>query len=77
MAFDGKALSYSFNDPKAKDSRTVQYYELFGNRVIYAELFINDKSVGKTHIAKPYRSPIRSRKPSTLVKILDRPGYLG
>ena len=52
MAFDGKALNYSFNDPKAKDSRTVQYYELFGNRAIYAELFINDKSVGKTHIAK-------------------------
>jgi len=52
MAFDGKALNYSFNDPKAKDSRTVQYYELFGNRTIYAELFINDKSVGKTHIAK-------------------------
>jgi len=23
-----------------------------GNRAIYAELFINDKSVGKTHIAK-------------------------
>jgi arylsulfatase A-like enzyme len=52
MAFDGSALNYSVSDPKAKDSRTVQYYELFGNSAIYAELFINDKSVGKIHIAK-------------------------
>jgi len=37
MPIDGKALNYSFNDPKAKERRIVQYYELFGNRGIYAD----------------------------------------
>lgn len=37
MSFDGKALNYSFNEPMAKERRTVQYYELFGNRAIYAD----------------------------------------
>jgi len=37
MPFDGIAMNYSFNAPKAKDRRTVQYYELFGNRGIYAD----------------------------------------
>jgi arylsulfatase len=37
MPFDGKPLNYSFNDPGAKEHRTVQYYELFGNRGIYAD----------------------------------------
>ena len=35
MPFDGIALNYAFNDPKAADRRTRQYYELFGNRAIY------------------------------------------
>lgn len=37
MSMDGIALNYSFNNPDAKDRRTVQYYELFGNRGIYAD----------------------------------------
>jgi arylsulfatase len=37
MSFDGKPLNDSFNDPEAKEHRTVQYYELFGNRAIYAD----------------------------------------
>ena len=35
MPFDGVPMNYSFNDPDAKDVRTTQYYELFGNRGIY------------------------------------------
>ena len=37
MPFDGVPMNYSFNQPQAKDTRTVQYYELFGNRGIYAD----------------------------------------
>jgi len=37
MPFDGIPMNYSFADPDAKDRRTVQYYELFGNRGIYAD----------------------------------------
>ncbi|MGI9244815.1 MAG: arylsulfatase [Verrucomicrobiales bacterium] len=37
MPFDGIPMNYAFADPKAEDKRTVQYYELFGNRGIYAD----------------------------------------
>ena len=37
IPFDGVPMNYSFNKPKAKDTRLVQYYELFGNRAIYAD----------------------------------------
>jgi arylsulfatase len=37
MSFDGIPLNYTFDDPKADSKRTVQYYELFGNRAIYAD----------------------------------------
>lgn len=37
MSFDGIALNYSFEDPDAAERRTTQYYELFGNRGIYAD----------------------------------------
>ena len=33
---DGIAMNYSFDNIDAKDRRTVQYYEMFGNRAIYA-----------------------------------------
>lgn len=33
---DGVALNYSFASPKAPERHTVQYYELWGNRGIYA-----------------------------------------
>jgi hypothetical protein len=32
---DGVSLLYSFNDPKAKERHTTQYFEMFGNRAIY------------------------------------------
>jgi arylsulfatase len=34
---DGVDMSYSFADPAAKDRHTVQYYEMLGNRAIYAD----------------------------------------
>ena len=37
MPFDGIALNYTFENPDAPSKRTVQYYELFGNRAIYAD----------------------------------------
>ena len=32
---DGVSMLYTFTDPKAKDRRTTQYFEMFGNRAIY------------------------------------------
>jgi arylsulfatase len=32
---DGVSMMYAFDDPKAKDRRTTQYFEMFGNRAIY------------------------------------------
>jgi hypothetical protein len=37
MPMDGTSLLYSFNDAAAKDRHTVQYYEMFGNRAMYAD----------------------------------------
>jgi arylsulfatase A-like enzyme len=33
--FEGVSMIYSFDDPKAKDRHTTQYFEMFGNRAIY------------------------------------------
>ncbi len=35
--FEGVSMLYSFNDSKAKDRHTTQYFEMFGNRAIYHE----------------------------------------
>ncbi|MCG3204575.1 MAG: hypothetical protein KCHDKBKB_01290 [Elusimicrobia bacterium] len=34
---DGISMLYSFNDAKAKERHTTQYFEMFGNRAIYQE----------------------------------------
>jgi arylsulfatase len=34
---EGKSLVYSFNDSAAKETHTVQYFEMFGNRAIYSD----------------------------------------
>jgi arylsulfatase A-like enzyme len=34
---DGKSLVYSFNDPKAKETHTTQYFEMAGNRAMYQD----------------------------------------
>jgi len=33
--FDGTSMVYTFDDPKAKETHTTQYFEMFGNRGIY------------------------------------------
>src|SRR6266550_2090035 len=33
--FDGTSMVYTFDNPKAKDTHTTQYFEMFGNRGIY------------------------------------------
>ena len=35
--FDGMSMRYAFDNPNAPDKRTEQYYEMFGNRAIYAD----------------------------------------
>ena len=34
---EGKSLVYSFDDADAKETHTVQYFEMFGNRAIYSD----------------------------------------
>ncbi len=34
---EGKSFAYAFNDPKAPERHTVQYFEMFGNRAIYQD----------------------------------------
>lgn len=36
MPFDGVSMRYSFDEAKVPTARPVQYYEMFGNRAIYA-----------------------------------------
>ena len=35
IPFSGVSFKYSFDDPKAPDRHTTQYFEMFGNRAIY------------------------------------------
>jgi arylsulfatase len=47
--FDGTSLAYSFDDAKAKETHTTQYFEMFGNRGIY-----NDGWVAATRHSIPW-----------------------
>lgn len=35
IPIEGTSLLYTFNDPRAKERHTTQYFEMFGNRAIY------------------------------------------
>jgi arylsulfatase A-like enzyme len=37
---EGVSMLYSFNDPKAKGTRPIQYFEMFGNRALYKDGWI-------------------------------------
>ncbi len=37
MPLEGKSFAYSFDDPKAPDIRTLQYFEMLGSRGIYKD----------------------------------------
>ncbi len=34
---EGVSMAYAFNDPKAPERHTTQYFEMFGNRAVYAD----------------------------------------
>src|SRR5438552_8247939 len=38
--FDGTSMVYTFDNPKAKETHTIQYFEMFGNRGIYHDGWI-------------------------------------
>ena len=38
--FDGTSMVYTFDDPKAAETHTTQYFEMFGNRGIYHDGWI-------------------------------------
>jgi arylsulfatase A-like enzyme len=38
--FDGTSIVYTFDNPKAKETHTTQYFEMFGNRGIYHDGWI-------------------------------------
>jgi arylsulfatase len=38
--FDGTSMLYTFDNPKAKETHTTQYFEMFGNRGIYHDGWI-------------------------------------
>jgi arylsulfatase A-like enzyme len=37
MPIEGVSMAYTFDDAKAPTKRTVQYFEMFGNRAVYAD----------------------------------------
>ena len=45
--FDGVNMAYSFTEPKAKSTRKVQYFELLGNRAIYADGWMASTNPGR------------------------------
>src|SRR5213083_3004216 len=47
--FDGTSMAYCFDDPKAGETHTTQYFEMFGNRGIY-----NDGWIAATRHSIPW-----------------------
>jgi len=52
---EGVSMLYSFNDAKAKDTHTTQYFEIFGNRAIY-----NDGWLAGTIHKAPWETKTRA-----------------
>jgi arylsulfatase A-like enzyme len=55
---EGTSMLYSFNDAKAKERHTTQYFEMFGNRAIYHEGWY----------ARTIHRPAWKQKPTTSLK---------
>jgi len=45
--FDGISMAYTFNAPKAESRRSVQYFELLGNRAIYQDGWMASTNPGR------------------------------
>lgn len=52
---EGTSLAYSFNDAKAPERHTVQYFEMFGNRAIYQDGWYARTVHKAPYLPKPYR----------------------
>lgn len=53
---EGTSLAYSFNDAKAAERHTVQYFEMFGNRAIYQDGWFARTVHKAPYLPKPYRT---------------------
>ena len=53
---EGVSMAYSFDNPKAKDRHTTQYFEMFGNRGIYHDGWF----AGTVHIA-PWETEVKTK----------------
>lgn len=52
---EGVSLIYSFNDAKAKDRRTTQYFEMFGHRAIYHKGWVAASRMSTPWLLEPLR----------------------
>jgi arylsulfatase A-like enzyme len=55
---EGTSMVYSFDDPKAKERHTTQYFEMFGNRAVYSNGWY----------ARTIHRPAWKQKPNTSLK---------
>jgi arylsulfatase A-like enzyme len=56
VPMQGVSMKYSFDDPKAADRHTTQYFEIFGNRAIYHDGWLAGTIHKAPWEAKPSRS---------------------
>jgi arylsulfatase len=59
IPMQGKSLVYSFDDPKAKEQHTTQYFEIAGNRAIYQDGWYA-RTIHKAPWEPEPRNPLRS-----------------
>jgi arylsulfatase len=53
---EGTSLLYSFNDAKAPEKHSLQYFEMFGNRAIYQDGWFARAIHRAPYLGKPYQS---------------------
>jgi arylsulfatase len=59
IPMQGKSLVYSFDDPKAKEQHTTQYFEIAGNRAIYSDGWFA-RTIHKAPWEPKPRNPLQS-----------------
>lgn len=53
---EGASLAYSFNDANAPEKRSIQYFEMFGNRAIYQDGWYARTIHKAPYLMKPYNT---------------------
>jgi len=66
VPIEGVSMMYTFEDPDAKDRRTIQYFEIFGNRAIYHDGWL----AGTVHRA-PWEYKPRHSLPEDVWELYD------